>query len=413
MFTPSVATARAASLAVLLATTALVPIGARAQQSEAPASPVTAPHAGTPAPATPPAPAVSQAPATPAQPAVGQNAPDTTTPASEPTTPITPGTEPIPPVVVEAPRPRPLPPRPTQPAATQQTVPVPAPQPAVVTPAVNPVGAAAANAVPLVERFQLPNTTATITAEQIEQRINIIDTEDAVKYLPSLFVRKRNAGDNQAVLASRVWGLNSSARTLIYVDDILISNLQGNNNSNASPRWGMVAPEEIKRIDFLYGPFAAMYPGNSMGGVLQITTRMPDKFEATVKQSESLQTFGFYNTKGNYRTDQTSASIGNRWNDLSAFVSVNYQNSYSQPLGWATTANALPAGTTGVIPQLSRTGGVANVMGATGLLHTEMVNVKGKVAIDITPWMRRDLHGRPLVERPAIARAELPERCGR
>src|SRR5439155_3755181 len=85
--------------------------------------------------------------------------------------------------------------------------------------------------------------------------------------------RKRNYGDNQSVLATRTWGLNSSARSLIYVDDILISNLQGNNNSNASPRWGLVAPEEIQRIDFLYGPFAAMYPGNSIGGVLQITTR--------------------------------------------------------------------------------------------------------------------------------------------
>ena len=34
-------------------------------------------------------------------------------------------------------------------------------------------------------------------------------------------MRKRNDGDNQAVLATRTWGLNSSARTLIYDDDLL------------------------------------------------------------------------------------------------------------------------------------------------------------------------------------------------
>ena len=55
-----------------------------------------------------------------------------------------------------------------------------------------------------------------ITAKQIEETINLKDPEDAIKYFPSLFVRKRNDGDNQAVLATRSWGLNSSARTLIY-----------------------------------------------------------------------------------------------------------------------------------------------------------------------------------------------------
>ena len=63
--------------------------------------------------------------------------------------------------------------------------------------------------------------------------------------MPSLFVRKRNDGDNQAVLATRSWGLNSSARTLIYYDDLLISALIGNNNSGASPKWNLISPEAI------------------------------------------------------------------------------------------------------------------------------------------------------------------------
>src|SRR5271157_2132404 len=63
-----------------------------------------------------------------------------------------------------------------------------------------------------VEKWQLPNTVASITREQIAEKVNIIDTEDAVKYMPSLFVRKRNNGDTQPVLQTRTWGVNSSAR---------------------------------------------------------------------------------------------------------------------------------------------------------------------------------------------------------
>ncbi len=267
--------------------------------------------------------------------------------------------------------------RPAAPAQTQ-----PAPQAAAV-PASNLPGSS-----PDQQRYQLPQTGEGITARRLEQTVNIVDSEDAVKYLPSLSLRKRNAGDNQTVLASRVWGLNSSARTLVYADDILLSALIGNNNTNGTPRWSMISPEEIARVDFLYGPFAAMYPGNSMGGVLKFTTRMPDKFESTLKQSESFQGFSLYNTNSTYRTDQTNASVGNRWGNLSALVTFNYQNSNSQPLGFATTAsNTLAGVASGLIQQPSRTGGVANVMGATGLLHTEMTNLKGKFALDITPWL--------------------------
>jgi iron complex outermembrane recepter protein len=95
---------------------------------------------------------------------------------------------------------------------------------------------------PIKQRFQLPQESYSITARQIDETINLKDPEDAVKYMPSLFVRKRNDGDNQAVLATRSWGLNSSARTLIYYDDLLISALIGNNNSGASPHWNLVSP---------------------------------------------------------------------------------------------------------------------------------------------------------------------------
>lgn len=98
---------------------------------------------------------------------------------------------------------------------------------------------------------QLPVKTASVTRAQIETTINAVNTEDALKYLPDVLVRKRHIGDTQAPIATRTSGVGSSARSLIYADDVLLSALIGNNNSSASPRWAFVAPQEIERIDVL------------------------------------------------------------------------------------------------------------------------------------------------------------------
>src|ERR1700754_2320675 len=215
---------------------------------------------------------------------------------------------------------------------------------------------------PIKQRFALPQESYSITAKQIDETINLKDPEDAIKYFPSLFVRKRNDGDNQAVLATRTWGLNSSARTLIYYDDLLISALIGNNNSGASPHWNLISPEAIGRIDFLNGPFSAAYPGNSIGGVLLITSKMPDKPFAVAKETVSVMPWNQYGTKDTYVTSQTSAAAGDRNGRLSWLVSANYLDSYQQPLTYTTNAIA-PASTTGTIPALNKQGVVANVVG--------------------------------------------------
>ena len=257
--------------------------------------------------------------------------------------------------------------------------------PVVVTaPSAGPQVPAAA---PEVERFALPQTRESIDQKKIESTVNIIDSEDSVKYLPSLLLRKRNYGDTQPTMATRMWGINSSARNLVYVDDMPISALVSNNNTNGAPRWGLVSPEEIKGADMLYGPFSAAYPGNSIGGVLLISTRMPEKLEATAKQTFAFQNFSYYQTSDTYMTSNSAATIGSKVGKLSFFLAVNRQESFSQPLAFITNATT-PAGTTGAIGAQNKTGGSANVVGAGGLLHTIMNNYKLKLAVDVTDWLR-------------------------
>lgn len=239
----------------------------------------------------------------------------------------------------------------------------------------------------IADRYLLPQVTGSITALRFEETVNILDAEDAVKYFPSIFIRKRNYGDTQPVMASRVWGVSSSARSLVYGDGVLLTALIANNNNLGAPRWGLIAPAEMGRMDLMYGPFAAQYPGNSMGAVLEITTRMPEKFEGSVNQTTAWQDFSLYGTHKPYATWQTAATVGDRVGKFSYWLSANYQDSHAQPLSYVTNST-FPTGTTGGYVASNKLGAAANILGASGILHTRMTNTKVKVACDFMPALR-------------------------
>lgn len=247
-----------------------------------------------------------------------------------------------------------------------------------------------AEALSVAERNQLPATTESVTRAQIVDTVNLINTEDALKYLPSVMVRKRHSGDTQAPMTTRTSGPGQSARSLVYADGVLLSALIGNNNTNASPRWSMVAPEEIERIDVMYGPFSAAYAGNSIGAVAEITTRMPTQFEGSVKGLISRQDFSLYGTQGNYRSDEVSATLGNRVGDLAWWFSANHLDSQSNPLSFATLTPSGAAGTpvTGAFADTNRSGQSIIVVGAGGLEHKQQDNFKLKLAYDLRPGLR-------------------------
>ena len=240
--------------------------------------------------------------------------------------------------------------------------------------------------VPALQALTLPAIT-TVTAARAAETVNVVDVEDAVKYQPSVFLRKRNNGDTQAVMATRVWGVSSSARSLIFADGVPLTALVANNNTIGGPRWGLVAPIEIARVDMMYGPFSAAYAGNSMGAVMEITTRLPDHLEGAVSQTGAIQRFDLYGTRDSYGTSETAAAVGDRFGKFSFWLNGQYQNSRSQPLTYATAGTA-PSGTTGSYLDETKLGAPVNVLGATGLLHTRMTNATAKLAYDLTPTLR-------------------------
>jgi iron complex outermembrane receptor protein len=244
---------------------------------------------------------------------------------------------------------------------------------------------------------QIPTTMEGITHEQIERSINATDSEDALKYFPSLLVRKRYIGDyNHAILSSRASGTGNSARSVVYADGILLSNFLGNGVGGLSfpPRWGLVTPEEIERVDVMYGPFSAAYPGNSVGAVVDYVTRTPTKFEAHAKVGYTSQPFDLYGTHQTFRAWQTSASLGNRNGDWSWWLNVNRTDSQGQPLTFATRLGsagaASPAGTpvSGAVANASNTNAPWSVLGSGTQYNTRQDHLKAKLAYDITPTIR-------------------------
>ncbi len=207
-------------------------------------------------------------------------------------------------------------------------------------------------------------------------------------------MRKRYIGDyNHAVLSSRASGTGNSARSAVYADGILLSNYLGNGATYA-PRWMLVTPEEIERVDVMYGPFSAAYPGNSVGAVVDYVTRMPTQFEAHAKATYVVQPFKLYNTNDTCKAHQESASIGDRAGNFSWWLNLNHTRSHGQPLTFSTkvvsTGAAGSTGTavTGAVLDKDRANNPWYIIGTGTEYTTVQDHGKLKLAYEFTPTLR-------------------------
>ncbi len=148
--------------------------------------------------------------------------------------------------------------------------------------------------------------------------INAVNVEDLMKYAPNFYVRKRFVGDDNAVVALRGANTVQSARTLVLVDGYVVSNFLGNRYDYA-PKWNVVGPAEVRQFDIVYGPYSARYGGNSMGGVVSITTEAPKKndmygsvqaFTMPFKEYGFDESFSGYSVEGglNYKARESGWS---------------------------------------------------------------------------------------------------------
>ena len=237
----------------------------------------------------------------------------------------------------------------------------------------------------------LPNSTASKTAQELEAQ-NIFNPEDAASLLPSTTVRKRYLGDRNANIGGRSFGTLQPGRALVYLDGYLISNFLGRFDA---PRWNMINVEAIERVDALYGPYSAIYPGNSIGTTMVVTERKPRGLEASASIKYNRQSFDEYGTHESYGSKQLSARIASRLDSgLWMALGVQHQDSAGHPMGYANavrgaTGGAFAAPTTGTAVTGIRydrdpQGRERAIFGATGSDHSLQDTVNLRMGYDIS-----------------------------
>jgi len=184
--------------------------------------------------------------------------------------------------------------------------------------------------------------------------VNAFNVEDLIKYAPDFFVRSRFVGDNNGVPGFRGTHSTQSARVLVLVDGFTVSNFLGNSFS-FPPAWGVVSPSEVAQFDIVYGPYSARYGGNSMGGLVSITTRAPERTEAFGSVQGFVQPYDQYGTHDSFTGWSAEGGFALRQTDgpWSARVSARRLINDSQPmqywqLGYSAANYAKPAAGTAV-----------------------------------------------------------------
>jgi len=182
-----------------------------------------------------------------------------------------------------------------------------------------------------------PNSVVSRTASQLRQ-MNLINPEDSIRSMPSMTIRKRYIGDRNALVGGRSYGTLQPSRALVYLEGYLLSNFLGRFDA---PRWNMVTPEALERVDVLYGPFSAVHAGNSIGTTIVMTERTPTKLEWGVRTTAYDQSLNQYSRTYSPNGGQISAYAGGRTKaGLWSAVSYAHQDSTSQPMQFfAVTAN--------------------------------------------------------------------------
>jgi len=231
------------------------------------------------------------------------------------------------------------------------------------------------------------------TKEEIDQTVNVMTTAETFKYLPSVLVRERFIGDRNATVEGRVNNPQDSARTMVYADGVLLSNYLGNSFAYP-PRWGMVSPAEIDRIDVIQGPLSALYGGNSISGVYTITTRMPDHFEVHASGNAAGQNFTWFQSNETDIAGDMNILIGDRINQFSYWVGYDRLDAQGQSQTFSNNVFNTSPGTNKTIAAFGGVfaadqGGNQNLIaGANGRDHNEQHMAKVKLAYDFTPTTR-------------------------
>lgn len=235
--------------------------------------------------------------------------------------------------------------------------------------------------------FANPSPTSVLTQADFAS-INVATTEDVVKFEPSVVIRRRFIGDSNGVMGMRGSNMFQTSRSMVFADGVPLHYLL-QSRWNGAPRWTMVSASEIAQVEVLYGPFSAEYGGNSMGGVMEIETAIPQRSEFHFDSSyysQSFDDYGFDDTVDGYKTFM---SYGDKVGDTSYYFSFNRLDNEAQPQTFrfgGSSSSTTPTAVTGSLVENDDRSNSQNWFMDTGVVETQTNNYKFKLGHDFGNW---------------------------
>ena len=201
-----------------------------------------------------------------------------------------------------------------------------------------------------------PASVTVISKDDMSFR-DIHTIDDALKYEGGIYNGKLR-------------GMPSGNHTLI-----MLNGLPLNSGWFGGIRWENIATENVERIEIIRGPSSALYGGNAMGGVINIITSEPKKFEAKGKVgygSDNTVRYSFH--IGDRFTDKLSLRLGYESEETDGYSTQLIQRSIKSGSGTLT----------GGYEMFSRSGKRKWVVGDAGDRNQKRWNVNFNSVYDLT-----------------------------
>ena len=157
--------------------------------------------------------------------------------------------------------------------------------------------------------FDLPMSIDSVDAEQIQEGQLKVNLSESSSRVPGVVVNNRNNPAQDLAIQIRGFGARSAfgvRGVRLYADGIPLTMPDGQGQT------GTFNLDTAERVEYLRGPFSALY-GNSSGGVVQIFTRDGD-VDPTLAAGV---TFGSYNT------DRESSTFGGSGEGFDYVINAN------------------------------------------------------------------------------------------
>ena len=201
-----------------------------------------------------------------------------------------------------------------------------------------------------------PASVTVISKDDMKFR-DLHTIDDALKY-------------ESGIYNGKLRGMPSGKHTLIMLNGMPV-----NTGWAGNIRWENIAVENVERIEIVRGPSSALYGGNAMGGVINIITSEPKKFEAngTVGYG-SDDTVRYSFNIGDCFADKLSIRLGYESEETDGYPTKLIQRSISSGLGTLT----------GGYGMLSRSGKRKWVVGDAGDRSEKRWNVNFNSIYDLT-----------------------------